>query len=246
MSILTSRDQQEAWRWCGESVTRNSLLVMPLGGEFESVSLPGLDSVHLALSVEKLERIAAERFNLPLYQLMPEERCFCARGGAPLIALRRLLENLSPGPNGQACRLTLSPELEEELAYLVLACLEHSGARSPKGARGKRRQALERALGLIDGRHLDASDAAGLAAATGVSRRTLENAFRDGLGVSPAAYLKARRLCELGRELYRSTGPSTRVSDLADARGFYHLGQMAADYRAMFGELPSETLRRRV
>lgn len=246
LSILTSRDHAEAWRWCGETVTRNSLLVMPVGGEFESISLPDFGSIHLALSVEILERIAAERFDLPLYQLMPEERCFCAQGGVPLMALRQLLENLTTGPEGQAHQLSLTSELEEELVYLALACLDQNAVRSPGGARGKRRQTLERALQLIEGGELHRPDVQGLAAEAGVSRRTLENAFRDGLGVSPAAYLKARRLCGLGHDLYHNAGPATRVAEFAEARGFHHLGQLAADYRAMFGELPSDTLKRRV
>jgi hypothetical protein len=41
--------------------------------------------------------------------------------------------------------------------------------------------------------------------------------------------------------------PSTRekVSDVANSWGFWHMGQFAADYRAMFGELSSSTLNRR-
>ena len=33
------------------------------------------------------------------------------------------------------------------------------------------------------------------------------------------------------------------VADVAASWGFWHLSHFAADYKAMFGELPSETLR---
>ncbi|MCK5375915.1 MAG: helix-turn-helix domain-containing protein, partial [Acidobacteria bacterium] len=32
------------------------------------------------------------------------------------------------------------------------------------------------------------------------------------------------------------------VTDVANNWGFWHMGQFAADYRKMFGELPSQTL----
>ncbi|RKX41165.1 MAG: hypothetical protein DRP64_11685 [Verrucomicrobia bacterium] len=34
----------------------------------------------------------------------------------------------------------------------------------------------------------------------------------------------------------------TRLLDAANARGFWHMGQFAADYRKLFGENPSATL----
>ncbi len=243
VSILTSRNYSAAWRWCGETVTHSSLLVMAVGGEFESVSASGLDSIHLALSIEKLEQVSQTHFEMPLYELMPDGRCFCPHGGANLAILRRLLESVSAGQIDTGGRLLISPQLEDELVYLVLACLSHNAAKKPVGPRGHRRQTLDHALRVIDQNPVEAPGAVHLAELIGVSRRTLENAFNDGLGVTPAAYMKARRFCELSQRLYHSDARSVRVADLALACGFHHLGQMAADYRYMFGELPSQTLR---
>ena len=240
VSILTSRNYSASWRWSGETVTHNSLLVMPVGGEFESVSAPGLDSIHLTLSIEKLEHVSQTQFEVPLYKLMPDGRCFCSHGGANLAILRRLLERASTGQIDTGGRLLISPQLEDDLAYLVLACLTHNGAKKPLGPRGHRRKTLDHALRIIDQSPIEAPGAVHLAELVGVSRRTLENAFNDGLGVTPAVYMKARRLCELGHRLYQSDARSVRIADLALACGFHHLGQMAADYQCMFGELPSQ------
>jgi AraC-like DNA-binding protein len=35
------------------------------------------------------------------------------------------------------------------------------------------------------------------------------------------------------------------IIELAGVNGFWHMGQFAADYRRIYGELPSETLNRK-
>ncbi|WP_270937530.1 helix-turn-helix domain-containing protein [Falsiroseomonas oryzae] len=80
-----------------------------------------------------------------------------------------------------------------------------------------------------------------LCAALGVSRRKLHDAFVATVGMSPAAYLKLRRLA-LARRALRQAGPGqTLVKSVALSHGFWHLGYFAKDYREMFGETPSET-----
>jgi AraC-like DNA-binding protein len=75
----------------------------------------------------------------------------------------------------------------------------------------------------------------------GVSRRAVEKSFADVLGISPAQYLLACRLNNLRQSLLGST---LRVADgLADT-GFMDASRAARQYRRLFGELPSSTLRR--
>jgi AraC family transcriptional regulator, ethanolamine operon transcriptional activator len=77
---------------------------------------------------------------------------------------------------------------------------------------------------------------------TGVALRTLNRAFRERFGIGPKAYLMRRRLSSVRTELLR-TPADTLVADVANRWGFWHMGQFARDYKATFGELPSETLR---
>jgi AraC family ethanolamine operon transcriptional activator len=79
-----------------------------------------------------------------------------------------------------------------------------------------------------------------------VNRRTLQNAFHNAVGMSPVAYLRAIRLNGLRRTLRNSTSPVVTVQDAAAEWGFWHLSQLASDYKRMFGELPSESLRQRI
>lgn len=87
-----------------------------------------------------------------------------------------------------------------------------------------------------------------LRAHAGVSERTLQTAFRDRFNLTPAAFIKARRLAAVRAALKRSLkdgshGDPVAVGDIAAQFGFWHSGQFAIDYKRAFGELPSTTLR---
>jgi len=81
-----------------------------------------------------------------------------------------------------------------------------------------------------------------LAAAVGVSQRTLEHGFRELLGVTPAAYLRRHRMNGAQHDLARADPGSATVTEIALDWGFSHVSRFSADYRALFDELPSETL----
>jgi AraC family transcriptional regulator, ethanolamine operon transcriptional activator len=81
---------------------------------------------------------------------------------------------------------------------------------------------------------------AALCVALRVSRRTLQAAFQDVLGMAPAAFLRAERLAGARRALREAP----TVTEAAAQWGFWHFGHFAQDYRRLFGELPSQTWRR--
>lgn len=78
-----------------------------------------------------------------------------------------------------------------------------------------------------------------LCRALGVSDRTLRLAFRERFGLGPMAYFKYLRLNAVRSRL--RADPAAGVADAARAYGLHHLGNFAADYRRLFGELPSAT-----
>ena len=78
-----------------------------------------------------------------------------------------------------------------------------------------------------------------------VSRRTLQYCFEDVLGISPIQYLRVIRLNGARRELRERCSDSRTVRDVAADWGFWHFSQFSSDYRKLFGQSPSESLRRR-
>jgi len=80
---------------------------------------------------------------------------------------------------------------------------------------------------------------------TGVSERTLEYAFKEITGLTPMAYLMRLRLHGVREALLAATPESTKVSAEALNWGFWHFGEFSHAYKDCFGELPSDTLRRK-
>lgn len=83
-----------------------------------------------------------------------------------------------------------------------------------------------------------------LAAASGVSERTLRNAFHSYYGLSPSRYLAARLLKAVHRDLLIADPEAESVTGILLRRGVWEVGRFACNYRRFYGEVPSATLRR--
>ena len=80
-----------------------------------------------------------------------------------------------------------------------------------------------------------------LAQNLGSSSSALSYGFQDLFGLSPMRYLKVRRLHTVRQQLKIRYPERTTIAMLANQFGFWSLGHFTRDYKAMFGELPSET-----
>jgi AraC family ethanolamine operon transcriptional activator len=84
-----------------------------------------------------------------------------------------------------------------------------------------------------------------LCRAAAVSERALEYAFKEVMGLTPMAYLVRLRLHRVRQALLAATHGTTTVSAVALDWGFWHFGDFSRAYKGCFGELPSDTLRRK-
>lgn len=98
---------------------------------------------------------------------------------------------------------------------------------------------------LIDERARSDITTEELASLCNVSVRTLYERFKRADRVSPHAYIKARRLRQVREAIRGAHGKVRNVTQVALDFGFNHLGRFSSEYKGLFGELPSETLRRR-
>jgi AraC family transcriptional regulator, ethanolamine operon transcriptional activator len=138
--------------------------------------------------------------------------------------------------------------LEHNIGRIVLPLLARSFEEQPNGDSSRsvaRRVAAVRFCEEYVRQNVDSNPTLyDLSKISGLRVRSLINAFQAVTGMSPMAYLKRRRLQSVRQTLLLSDKSRTRIIDVAANWGFWHMGHFASDYRAMFGESPSETLRK--
>lgn len=88
-------------------------------------------------------------------------------------------------------------------------------------------------------------DIEALAGQAGVSLRSLYGLFERHAGVTPKLYVRQRKLQRIHACLKDPDCRVRNITELAMDYGFLHLGRFSESYRNSFGELPSDTLRRR-
>jgi AraC family ethanolamine operon transcriptional activator len=151
---------------------------------------------------------------------------------------RRLSESAEGMPE-EACGA-----MEEEIVTrLVRLIAQSSGLQTPRRSRVSHRKVVSRAQDYLLAHPDKVITVTELCETLHVSRRTLQNCFNEVLGICPMSYLKSLRLNAVRRTLKEGMPRGQTVQDVAAANGFWHMSQFAADYRRLFHELPSETLK---
>ena len=111
----------------------------------------------------------------------------------------------------------------------------------PDDAAPQRREILRSAIAHVE-RVPNRITVPQLAGALGVSRRTLEVAFREGLNITPLQFMRRHLMNRALHTLRVATPGSNTVTEVATKLGFTDLGRFAANYRDLFGLNPSQTL----
>ncbi|MGG5891164.1 helix-turn-helix transcriptional regulator [Falsiroseomonas sp. HC035] len=153
-------------------------------------------------------------------------------------AINSLLSVLSS--NAAASR-QVKHRLQECVLQILLEGLETYGSSTPVVSSSTRRRVARAAEELLRARLDEPPSLLELCEALNVPERTLHAAFQEGFGMSPKTYLRSLRLSAAHMRLRSGAGS---VTDTATELGFFHFGRFSSEYRTMFGEPPSETLRR--
>ena len=102
---------------------------------------------------------------------------------------------------------------------------------------------ISKAVEFINGHAADPLTPNDIAAAVGISIRSLQRGFRERYECTPMEFVRKVRLARVHAALVEASPEVASVAQLATAWGFTHLGRFAADYRRAYGKTPSETLR---
>lgn len=109
----------------------------------------------------------------------------------------------------------------------------------------QRRAVVQNAMNYIDDHLAERITMEAIAKAVHMSVRSIQQGFREELGITPMTYVRERRLERVHEELTDAIpADGVTVTAVAERWGFHHLGSFAVEYRKRWGEAPSETLRR--
>ena len=167
---------------------------------------------------------------------LPSIRRFLSVIGQFNEAVQRAATDFESAVAQRAAEQKLVPEIRDLLA--VPHQVEPTIGRHtvPRG------QIIRRSMDFVDQHEGEYLSVEQLAAAAGVSERTLRDAFQQYVGVAPVRYLNRRTLNQVRRALKAADPSMATVTEIAMKFGVWQLGRFARDYRYLFGELPSETL----
>jgi AraC-like DNA-binding protein len=159
-----------------------------------------------------------------------------------LVGLHRAAINMARSGSRSLSDIQAAHGLEQEVIYALVGCLCGRPAEEATPADDRHRNILAQLDDLLETD--PTTSLAEICARLRVSHRLLRKCCEHNLGMSPRRYHRLRRLQLVHRVLRDDElGPSS-VSAIARRFGFRELGRFAANYRVLYGELPSATLRR--
>ena len=229
----------------GQPTDVDTLVTLGPDEELDFFAPRGLDILGLAIDAGVLEAHARQVEHRDIAAVFGTSSVFkpgAARLGEFRRALLSVLHALDANPT--ALQYRPSQRVLEQTMLAAVVAVVNDDISSPELAHPRRRHIVDSAKEFMLARIAETITVADLCIALGVSRRTLQYSFKEVLGINPVRFLRAMRLNGVRRDLKGAGEPAGSVQDTAANWGFWHLGHFVTEYKQMFGELPSETLRR--
>ena len=231
------------FRWCRRSANGGDLLNFNLESGFEGVSQAGFSGFAISFTETLLQEVCEilelnvdYRDKISAAEVWRNADHFTGRLRQRLFAA---LESVPKSNSTDAIEL-----FNFSAAALLLEFLSEQDAFDTRDPLPFRRCALRMTMGWIEETDELPLTVMDLCKKTGFSAPTLYRAFMEEFGIGPKHYLHIMRLSRVRHDL-NSERDDLSITDVANRWGFWHMGKLAADYKAQFGELPSETRRGR-
>jgi len=237
------------FRYSGRLIDRPAMIVAREGEEFNLITRPGYGIFTFSVPQIILEKYCEKQsaYSLGSLQKFRNQIIFVDPDSVMnlIFAARAITGSVKQLSNTQRPAGS-ERSLDSNLLEHLINSLPHGNRAGKEPGATACARIFKRALDVIKDHELEPLFIPDLASAVNTTERTLERAFNRELGISPKKYLLGQRMSGVHKELWRSSASETSVADIANAWGFWHMGQFAKDYRSYFDELPSETLRRSV
>lgn len=138
----------------------------------------------------------------------------------------------------------VAKSLEQALTRAMANLLSSAGPAERQWLPGQHARIVNRFLEFLEARPDEPVYLAEICSGIGASERTLRTCCQEVLGVGPVRYLWLRRMHLTRQALLHADASAATVTEIATTHGFWELGRFSVEYRGLFGELPSISLRR--
>jgi AraC-like DNA-binding protein len=229
---------------CSMTVTPSDIFVIgsdtlhmwsAVGSRYGAMSLP-LEEYHVLCKAI----IGREFLKQPRNAVVRPESALMSR----LLKLHRIVGQLALDTPDILELQEVRRALEEQLIHVLIRCLAE-GASTETNAGGRHHESVvakfEEFLEANCDRPLYIAE---ICAGIGVPERTLRASCEENLGMGPIRYLTLRRMHLARQALLRADPSRSTVTRIVTDHGFWELGRFSVAYRLLFGESPSDSLRR--
>ena len=228
--------------WCAAQAKGGTVLNFNLNSGFEGVSPAGFNGHTFSFDANALQDFAVSLGLDTALASLIEGRSYWNTPGT--IKLGHHLRRFSRVLGRNDPDVLNSEMINEEIAACVLECLNGESDEHDVISTGQKHVVLKRSMEILNDPDQLPITVARLCAEVPTSLSTLKRVFLAEFSVLPKTYIRSRCLSAVREDLAKFSS-GTRIADVANKWGFWHMGQFARDYRAMFGELPGTTLKRR-
>ncbi|RLB42177.1 MAG: hypothetical protein DRH23_17335 [Deltaproteobacteria bacterium] len=248
VALAVTLFQPEDGRWMGQQMTASEVIIQPSASEGEFITAPFWDGAVLTIPESDLAQAMTDFGDVDPLAMLRRPHLVRLSAEASARVRKACIAYLRAARSHEAGTDAATRISEMATSTVELITRELVSARIPyesKPATHRQRHLVREVAQHCADRERDPIRIADLCREVGVSERTVRYAFQHVTGLSPLTFLKRERLNRV-RDALRDRSPTgTLIKRIALSQGFQHLGQFSQDYRRLFGETPTETLRRR-
>jgi AraC family ethanolamine operon transcriptional activator len=235
------------YTWCGHALKSQQILVYHANQDANLSGKTSKDLAVISLDLDDFINCGLPEDQALFDRVFAKKTQVLSTNQMSFLRVKNYLLNLfamAQNQPGNVTHPTMQTIIHNDFLPLLLECLSTSEA-IPESISTKHYQLVKQAeshmLSYVD-QPLTLQD---LCTALDAKSRTLQMAFLEVYGISPMAYLKVQRL-HGARQALKTANPKTAtILGIATRWGFWHMGYFSQDYKKLFGETPSQTLKDR-
>lgn len=240
-TIIIAGDEMQFFKWQNYSINSGVLMMAPLNNEFSAITHRNFHVYTLSIHNDYFEQMMTEQDFTSLREYFGEKASLCPINKNELLKLNSYLKVVFDEYITRDVEYDLS--LKATLDNLLLLLLNHLNKNKADLPNVKFRKVDEAVHKFCDTYNVEPVpdiSVKDFCERNNIKQKTLEKGINEYFDISPIALIKALRLNCFRRKLFYHL---RSVSDAAEKCGISHLGQLSADYKKLFGERPSDTIK---